>query len=43
MGAVLDDPAVQQLADLDEEPAVGGGLDHHDLTALMGHLRARAS
>ncbi|MFE1878920.1 DEAD/DEAH box helicase [Streptomyces diastatochromogenes] len=41
MGRILDDPAVQQLADLDEEPAVGGGLDLKDLQALMGHLRAR--
>ncbi|MEV7453683.1 DEAD/DEAH box helicase [Streptomyces nigra] len=43
MGSILDDPAVQQLADLEEEPAVGGGLDHRDLQALMGHLRARAA
>ncbi|MFF8671982.1 DEAD/DEAH box helicase [Streptomyces sp. NPDC015242] len=43
MGGILDDPAVQQLGDLDEEPAVGGGLDHRDLQALMGHLRARAA
>ncbi|BBZ66260.1 DNA helicase [Mycolicibacterium insubricum] len=42
MGRILDDPAVQELADLDEEPAVGGGLDHSDLQALMGHLRAGA-
>ncbi|KRD14190.1 DNA helicase [Mycobacterium sp. Root265] len=40
MGTILDDPAVQQLADLEEEPAVGGGLDRGDLEALMGHLRA---
>ena len=40
MGTILDDPAVQQLADLDEEPAVGGGLDRSDLQALMGHLHA---
>jgi hypothetical protein len=40
MGGILDDPAVQQLADLDEEPPIGGGLDHGDLQALMGHLRA---
>jgi len=40
MGGILDDPEVQQLADLDEEPAVGGGLDRGDLQALMGHLRA---
>ena len=43
MGGILDDPAVQQLADLDEEPAVGGGLDRGDLLALMGHLRGTPS
>jgi SNF2 family DNA or RNA helicase len=43
MGRILDDPAVQELADLDEEPAIGGGLDQRDLQALMGHLRARPS
>ncbi|GGX64943.1 DNA helicase [Streptomyces minutiscleroticus] len=43
MGRILDDPTVQQLADLDEEPAVGGGLDQRDLQALMGHLRARSA
>jgi len=40
MGGILDDPAVQQLADLDEEPPIGGGLSYGDLQALMGHLRA---
>ncbi|WCD89347.1 hypothetical protein KPP03845_105768 [Streptomyces xanthophaeus] len=43
MGHILDDPAVRELADLDEEPAVGGGLDQRDLRALMGHLRARSA
>jgi SNF2 family DNA or RNA helicase len=43
MGGILDDPAVQRLADLDEEPAVGGGLDPGDLQALMGHLHAAPS
>ena len=42
MGGILDDPAVQQLADLDEEPATGGGLDRGDLQAMIGHLRAPA-
>ncbi|MEV0645505.1 DEAD/DEAH box helicase [Phytomonospora sp. NPDC050363] len=40
MGQVLDDPAVRELADLDEEPTIGGGLDQYDIQALMGHLRA---
>ncbi|MGA5305394.1 DEAD/DEAH box helicase [Nucisporomicrobium flavum] len=39
MGKILDDPAVQELGDLDEEPAIGAGLDQHDLQALMSHLR----
>ncbi|WP_416982740.1 DEAD/DEAH box helicase [Streptomyces sp. T028] len=43
MGSILDDPAVQQLGDLEEESAIGGGLDHRDLQALMGHLRAHAA
>ncbi|MEU1883167.1 DEAD/DEAH box helicase [Streptosporangium sp. NPDC020072] len=43
MGSVLDDPAVRELADLYEEPPVGGGLDQRDLQALMGHLRAAAA
>ncbi|MEU8932683.1 SNF2-related protein [Streptomyces sp. NPDC048409] len=43
MGSILDDPAVQQLADLEDEPAIGGGLDHRDLQALMGHFRAYAA
>ncbi|MFG2087586.1 DEAD/DEAH box helicase [Spirillospora sp. NPDC048824] len=43
MGKVLDDPEVRQLSDLEEEPAVGGGLDEVDLQALMGHILARAS
>jgi superfamily II DNA or RNA helicase len=40
MGTILDDPEVQQLADLDEEPTVDGGLDRGDIQALMGHLHA---
>lgn len=40
MGRVLDDPAVRELADLEEEPSFGGGLDHGDLQALIGYLRA---
>ncbi len=42
MGRILDDPEVRQLADLDEEPSVGGGLDTGDLQALMGYLRGCA-
>lgn len=38
MGSILDDPTVRELADLYEEPAIGGGLDQNDLRALLGHL-----
>ncbi|WP_280511235.1 DEAD/DEAH box helicase [Nocardia farcinica] len=38
MGRILDDPAVRQLADLEEEPAVGAGLDTGDVRALLRHL-----
>ena len=43
MGGILDDPAVEQLGDLDEEPSIGGGLDLADLQSLMGHLHADPS
>lgn len=43
MGRILDDPAVRELADLDEEPAFGGGLAQADLQALMGHLHANSA
>jgi SNF2 family DNA or RNA helicase len=43
LGTILDDPAVQELADLAEEPPVGGGLDQQDLQALMGHFRAHTT
>ena len=43
MRRILDDPGLQQLADLQEEPAIGGGLDPTDLQALLGHLHAGPS
>ena len=43
MGSILDDSEVRQLADLYEEPAIGGGLDQRDLQVLMGHLRGTAA
>ncbi|OCH79923.1 DNA helicase [Gordonia sp. UCD-TK1] len=43
MGGILDDPAVQQLADLDEEPSEAGGLDRQDVNALLDHLNATSS
>lgn len=39
MGKILDDPSVQQLADLEEEPAVAGGLESSDIQALLNHIR----
>ena len=41
MRHILDDPALQQVADLDEVPSVGAGLDRQDIQALMGYLRDR--
>lgn len=43
MGGILNDPVVQQLADLDEEPATGGGIDAADITALVDHLNNATS
>ena len=43
MGAVLDDPSVEVLGDLDEEPSTGGGLAPSDLVSLMTHLGERAA
>ncbi|MGW5044598.1 DEAD/DEAH box helicase [Streptomyces griseoluteus] len=41
MGKILDDPTVQQLADLEEEPAVAAGLAPSDMEALLHHMTAR--
>ncbi|OKI21086.1 DNA helicase [Nocardiopsis sp. TSRI0078] len=38
MGTVLDDPGVEQLADLSDEPAATAGLERSDLRALRKHL-----
>ncbi|MFF4771991.1 DEAD/DEAH box helicase [Microtetraspora fusca] len=38
MGRILDDPDVQQLADLEEEPTLAGGMDMADVRALVGYL-----
>ncbi|MFE5580157.1 DEAD/DEAH box helicase [Kitasatospora sp. NPDC056531] len=43
MGKILDDPAVQQLADLQEEPSVAAGLAPSDIEALLSHMRAGQS
>ncbi|CAM5492532.1 DEAD/DEAH box helicase [Streptomyces abikoensis] len=38
MGQILDDPSVQQLSDLQEEPSVGAGLGSDDVAALLQHM-----
>jgi SNF2 family DNA or RNA helicase len=41
MGKILDDPTVQQLSDLQEEPSVAGGLETSDVQALLRHISSR--
>jgi SNF2 family DNA or RNA helicase len=41
MGRILDDPSVQQLADLEEEPSLAAGMDMADVRALLRHLDSR--
>ncbi|MFF1568914.1 DEAD/DEAH box helicase [Streptomyces sp. NPDC058293] len=38
MGKILDDPSVQQLADLQEEPSIAAGMDMGDVRALMDYF-----
>ncbi|MCL7381394.1 DEAD/DEAH box helicase [Streptomyces sp. 35G-GA-8] len=38
MGRILDDPSVQQLADLEEEPSAAAGMDMADVRALLRHV-----
>ncbi|PSK89372.1 SNF2 domain-containing protein [Murinocardiopsis flavida] len=38
MGAVLDDPGVEQLGDLQDDPAAPAGLERADLDTLKRHL-----
>ncbi len=40
MGAILDDPAVRQLGDLQEERPVAAGMDEADMRALLHHVGA---
>ncbi|MEU7717113.1 DEAD/DEAH box helicase [Streptomyces tibetensis] len=40
MGKILDDPTVQQLADLQEEPSVAAGLAPNDIEALLRHINS---
>lgn len=41
MGKILDDPSVQQLADLEEFPAVAAGVEPGDVQELLRHIRPR--
>jgi hypothetical protein len=43
LGGVLDDPAVVQLSELDEEPSASAGMDIDDIRALLGYLHAGAT
>jgi SNF2 family DNA or RNA helicase len=43
MGTVLDDAAVLQLEDLDEETSIAAGMDSSDLRALVGYLSGHTS
>lgn len=43
LGGILDDPAVLELGDLDEEPTSGAGMDAADLHALIGHLTSNGA
>jgi hypothetical protein len=43
MGRILDDPAVQQLADLEDEPSGAAGMDMADVRALLRHVDAIAA
>ncbi|MDD9382344.1 DEAD/DEAH box helicase [Streptomyces sp. ZAF1911] len=38
MGAILDDPSVRQLGDLQEERPVAAGMDEADMRALLEHV-----
>lgn len=40
MGGVLDDSAVMELGDLNEEPTSSAGMDSTDLRVLVGYLSA---
>ncbi|MGW2780540.1 DEAD/DEAH box helicase [Streptomyces populi] len=40
LGSVLDDPAVRQLGDLQEEETPGLGMDADDIHALLAHLNS---
>jgi SNF2 family DNA or RNA helicase len=43
MGQILNDPAVQELADLYQEPDLAEDFDSRDRSAIWSHLNARTS
>ena len=43
LGTILDDPAVLQLSDLEEEPSATVGMDELDVQALLQHITRNAS
>lgn len=43
MGSVLDDPAVLELGDLDEEPTVWAGMDENDRLSLLRYLSGNST
>jgi hypothetical protein len=43
VGRVLDDPAVLELGDLEEEPNESVGMDQSDLAALVDYLDSGAA
>jgi hypothetical protein len=43
MGAVLDDPDVEQLADLNDDPDIAAGLSIEDAQQVLNHLQHAAS
>ncbi|MFF5705463.1 DEAD/DEAH box helicase [Streptomyces sp. NPDC012794] len=43
MGAILDDPSVRQLGDLQEERPVTAGMDEADMRAVLEHVQVAAA
>lgn len=43
MGSVLDDPAVLELGDLDEEPTIWAGMDESDRLSLLRYLSGNST
>jgi SNF2 family DNA or RNA helicase len=43
LGRILDDPAVVELGDLEEEAALSPGMSQSDVAAILAHVNAAAS